>query len=189
MNLSEICTHIYTVGIFTWESNFYRSWYPSLSAHPSSPLGQYNAYVSQAAKGAREDQDTLLNVFERVESFLQRLKKYKNVPPTKEMMDKITRIMVELLTILGIATVKSEEINQGRMSEYFSTRRSPLAERFSEKYVKKLIGRTDSDMEGALKSLDKLTNEAALEAKAKVARATYTLTHSFAHGQHYMGWG
>ena len=41
---------------------------------------------------------------------------------------------------------------------------SPLTEIFSGKYLKKLIGRTD--MEDALKKLDKLTNEEARMATA-----------------------
>jgi hypothetical protein len=36
------------------------------------------------------------------------------VPPTTEMMDTHIQIMVEVLTILGIAT---KEIKQGRMGE------------------------------------------------------------------------
>ena len=39
------------------------------------------------------------------------------MPPTTEMMDMIIQIMVEVLSILGIAT---KEIKQGRISEYFT---------------------------------------------------------------------
>jgi hypothetical protein len=39
---------------------------------------------------------------------------YTQVPPTTEMMDTIVQIMVEVLTILGIAT---KEMKQGRISE------------------------------------------------------------------------
>ena len=45
-----------------------------------------------------------------------------------------------------------------------------LTERFSEKHAKKLIGRTD--LEDALKRLDKLTHEQAQMASAEVQRAT-----------------
>ena len=38
------------------------------------------------------------------------------MPPTQEMMGIIIQIMVEVLSILGIAT---KEIKQGRMSECF----------------------------------------------------------------------
>jgi hypothetical protein len=49
-----------------------------------------------------------------MESFFRRLEIYTEVPPTMEMMDTIILIMVEVLSILGIAT---KEIKQGRMSE------------------------------------------------------------------------
>jgi hypothetical protein len=49
-----------------------------------------------------------------MEGFFRRLEVYTKVPPTTEMMDTIIRIMVEVLSILGIAT---KEIKQGRMSE------------------------------------------------------------------------
>ena len=49
--------------------------------------------------------------------FLRRLETYTQAPPTTEMMDIIIQIMVEVLSILGIAT---KEIKQGRMSEYIA---------------------------------------------------------------------
>ena len=77
---------------------------------------QYNVYISQAAKDVQGGQDTLVDAFERIESFFRRLEIYTDVPPTAEMMDTIIRIMVEVLSILGIAT---KEIKQGRLSELF----------------------------------------------------------------------
>jgi hypothetical protein len=77
--------------------------------------GHYNAYVSQAAKDSRASQDTLIDIFERIDMFLRRLEIYTEVPSTEEMMDIIIQIMVEVLSILGIAT---KEIKQGRMSKY-----------------------------------------------------------------------
>ena len=70
--------------------------------------------IFQAAKDVRKGQDTLIDVFERIENFLRRLDVYIQVPPTAEMMDTIIQIMAEVLTILGIAM---KEIKQGRMSE------------------------------------------------------------------------
>ena len=52
----------------------------------------------------------------------------------------------------------------------------PLAERYSEKYVKKLIGRTD--IEDALKRLDKLTHEEAWMGIAQNLRAVHTVGES-----------
>jgi hypothetical protein len=62
----------------------------------------------------RGGQNTLVDVFERIESFIRRLEIYTEVRPTTEMMDTIIQIMVEVISILGIAT---KEIKQGRMSE------------------------------------------------------------------------
>jgi hypothetical protein len=50
---------------------------------------------------------------------------------------------------------------------------SPVTEECSEKYGKRLIGRTD--MEDALKRLDKLTNEEARMAIAENLRATHAV--------------
>ena len=50
---------------------------------------------------------------------------------------------------------------------------SPLTGLLSEKYWKKLVGRTD--VEDALKRLDKLTNEEARMATAQVLKATNTV--------------
>jgi hypothetical protein len=74
-----------------------------------------NAYISQAAKDARASHDTLLDIFERIEMFFQRLGIYTEVPPTIEMTDITIQIMVEVLSILGIAT---KEVKYGRMSKY-----------------------------------------------------------------------
>ena len=45
--------------------------------------------------------------------FFRRLEIYTEVPPTTEMMDIITQIMVEVLSILGMVT---KGIKQGQMS-------------------------------------------------------------------------
>ena len=84
---------------------------------PSRALINCNAPTSQAAKDVRESQDTLINIFERIEMFFRRLEVYAEVPPTTEMMDINVQIMAEVLSILGIAT---KEIKQGRMSKCFS---------------------------------------------------------------------
>ena len=67
----------------------------------------------QAAKDARASQDTMIDIFERIEMFFRRLEAYTQVPPTTEMTDMIIQIMVEVICILGIAT---KEIKQGRLS-------------------------------------------------------------------------
>jgi hypothetical protein len=86
------------------------------------------------------------------------------------MMDIIGKILVEVLSILAIAT---KEIRQGRTSEYFTYITSPPIKRSPEKYMKKLIGRTD--IKDALKRLDKLTQEEARMATAQVLKATHSV--------------
>jgi len=71
-------------------------------------------YIPQAAKDVRASQDALIDIFERIEMFFRCLEVYTQVSPTTEMMDIIIQIMVEVLSILRIAT---KEIKQGRLSE------------------------------------------------------------------------
>jgi hypothetical protein len=71
-------------------------------------------YVSQAAKGVRASQNTVLDIFGRIETFFRRLDVYTEVESTPEMMDMMVQITAEVLSILGIAT---KEIKQGRTSE------------------------------------------------------------------------
>ncbi len=50
--------------------------------------------------------------------FFKRLEQYIEVRPTAAMTDIIGKIMVEVISILGIVT---KEVRRGRMSTYFST--------------------------------------------------------------------
>jgi len=84
--------------------------YPILSLCTSD----FNTYIPQAARDVLSSQETLIDIFERIENFFRRLEVYTEVPPTPEMMDMMVKIMVEILSILGIAT---KEIKQGRTSE------------------------------------------------------------------------
>jgi hypothetical protein len=58
-------------------------------------------------------QDILIDIFVRIESFFKRLESYTEVRPTDAMTDVIVKIMIEVLSILAIAT---KEIKQGRSS-------------------------------------------------------------------------
>ena len=69
---------------------------------------------SKAAKAVSDSQDVLATVFERIENFFKRLETYVEVPPTAGMTDIIVKIMVEVLSILSIAT---KELKQSRASE------------------------------------------------------------------------
>ena len=62
----------------------------------------------------RASHDTLIEIFERIETFFQRLEIYTRVSPPPEMIDVIVKIMVEVISILGMAT---KEMKQGRTSK------------------------------------------------------------------------
>ena len=47
--------------------------------------------------------------------FFRRLEIYTELPLTMEMMDTMIQIMIEILSVLGIAT---KDIKQGRTSKY-----------------------------------------------------------------------
>ena len=80
-------------------------------------MGCCNTYISQAAKDFRASQDTFIDIFERIEMFFRRLEIHTEVRPTTEMMGIIVQILVEVLSILGIAT---KEMKQGRISKYLA---------------------------------------------------------------------
>ncbi len=108
-----------------------------------------------------------------MESFFRRLEVYTEVQPTTEMKDIIVKIIVGVLSILAIAT---KEINQSRMSGFlllYITNTLPLTELCSETYLKRLIGSTD--IEDALKKLDKLTQEEARMASTQMLKATHSV--------------
>ena len=72
---------------------------------------------TQAAQDATASQDKLIKIFNRIEHFFRRLEIYTGVTPTMAMTDIVVEIMVEVLTILAIAT---KELKRGRLSELIS---------------------------------------------------------------------
>ena len=99
-----------------------------------------------------------------------RLESYKDVPPTSAMMDMIVKIMVEVISILSIATA---EIKRGRRSEQITGDFSLLSDICLGKYLNKLLGK--SDIDGALKRLDTLTQEEARMAIAELLKMTHMM--------------
>ena len=78
-------------------------------------MGHCNTCVSQAAKDLRASQDTLVDIFDRIENFFRRLEIYTEMEPTTGMVNIIIKIMAEVISVLGIAT---KEIKRGRISRY-----------------------------------------------------------------------
>ncbi|KAI9438080.1 hypothetical protein H4582DRAFT_2098857 [Lactarius indigo] len=105
-----------------------------------------------ATKDVAASKDTLAELFERIGFFFNRLEAYTEVTPTAAMTNIITKIMMEVLTIFGIAT---KELRRGS----------------AKKLLKKLAGRTD--LEDAVKKLDRLTQEEARIALAEVLKITH----------------
>ena len=82
----------------------------------------------QAVNGVLEDYDTIADLLESVEHFLNRLEIYTKIPPTlsvteidmaeismAEISEMIVKILVEVLSILALAT---KQLQQGTLSEY-----------------------------------------------------------------------
>ena len=118
----------------------------------------------QAASVVASSYDALLDLFECLANFLGRLEIYTTIPPTQGMTDIIIKILVELLSVLALAT---KQVKQGRFSEYqwaaaytLSVSQCP-----TEKFAKKLLG--DSEIETVLRRLDRLTQD---EARITVAQ-------------------
>jgi hypothetical protein len=78
------------------------------------------------------------------------------------MTDIIVKIMVELLSVLALAT---KQVKQGRFSKCAVIHTLPVAEYSTEKFAKKLLG--DSEIEAILQRLDRLTQD---EARVTVAQ-------------------
>jgi hypothetical protein len=111
---------IYFSGILPCESNLCWYWDPPLGEHLCPFHRPSHADTTQAVKDVESSRSVLFNIFERIENFFRRLETYTAIPATAEMMDVIGKIMVEVLSILAIAT---KEIKQGRTSELTSTMR------------------------------------------------------------------
>jgi len=106
-----------------------------------------------AASGVTSSYDALLELFDCLGNFLKRLEIYITIPPTTMMLDIIVKIMVEVLSVLALAT---KQIKQGRF----------------KKFAKKLFG--ESEVEAVLHKLDRLTQDE--------ARMTVTQTLGVVHG-------
>ena len=121
--------------------------------------------VLQAAKDVVASKDVLAELFEHIGFFFQRLEAYTEATPTAAMTDIIIEIMVEVLKIFAIAT---KELKQGSASEFWTAYVWISTQVRVEKFLKRVTGRTD--LEDAVKRLDRLTQEEARMALAEVLR-------------------
>ena len=68
----------------------------------------------QTAIGVGTSYDALVDLFECVGNFLNRLRIYTEIPFSPSMTDIIIKIMVEVLSVLSLAT---NQVKQGRLSK------------------------------------------------------------------------
>jgi hypothetical protein len=125
--------------------------------------------LSQAAKDVIASHGKLVNLFERIQSFLRRLSIYTGIPMTAAMTQLLGKIMGQVLSILALST---KEMIRGRTSERNWLDVALLANYGTEKFLNRLIGRTE--VEDALERLDMLTRE---ETGMTVAR-NLAVTHA-----------
>ena len=166
----DLSSDIIFLGILSRECDIFRCRRPPLGNHrlvlPYSDISDTERI--QAAKDTLASQGALVDIFGRIENFFRRLETYTEVPTTEAMKDIIVKIMVE---VLGIFAIVTKELKQGRASELIRDTTLPVADRNSEKYMKKLIGR--KDIEDALSRLDRLTQEEARMATAQVMKVAH----------------
>ena len=72
----------------------------------------------QTASDVSSSYDALIDLFECIGSFLKRLRIYTDLPLSPSMTDIIVKIMVELLSVLALAT---KQTKQGRFSRRILT--------------------------------------------------------------------
>ncbi|KAH9964684.1 hypothetical protein BGW80DRAFT_1447977 [Lactifluus volemus] len=125
---------------------------PSPHAKPARAILCGVEVLLVTAVEVRASYDLLVDLFECVGNFLQRLRIYTRVPFNSAMTDIIVKILVEVLSVLALAT---KQIKQGRL----------------KKFAKKLLG--ERDIEAVLRRMDRLTLD---ETRMTVAQ-TYELVH------------
>ena len=79
----------------------------------------------------------LVDLFARIDNFIMRLEYYKDIPPTNAMSDIVVKIIVEVISILSIATA---EIKQ-RRSERIASNLSFLSHISVGRYLNRLLGK------------------------------------------------
>lgn len=125
----------------------------------------------RAAVAVGTSYDALVELFECVSNFLGRLRVYTEIPSTPTMSGILVTIMVEVLSVLALAT---KQIKQGRFSKPLVAyvHIFPIADLGAEKFAKKLLG--ESEIEAVTQRLDRLTLDE--------ARLTIAQTLQVVHG-------
>jgi hypothetical protein len=86
------------------------------------------------------------------------------------MTDMMVKILVELLSVLALAT---KQVEQGRFSKCAVTYTLSMAECATEKFAQKLLG--EGEIEAVLQRLDRLTQDEARMTGAQTLSVVYGL--------------
>jgi hypothetical protein len=113
--------------------------------------------------GSRQVTMPSLNLFECLGNFLKRLEVYTTIPPTPMMMDLIIKIMVELLSVLALATNK---LSRGGSVSAPSDIRY-LCSMCHREIREEVVGGKKDKIQAALERLDRLTKDEGLSAVAQ----------------------
>ena len=92
------------------------------------------------------------------------------MPLSKDFMELLGKIMAQIVSTLALST---KAMTERRMSEFIDAVCSLLADYFSEKLLKRLMGKTD--VEDALLRLDSLTKEESLMVAARNLEVTHAI--------------
>ena len=139
----------------------------------SCPFRLFNNLAFQTASGLSSSHDAILELFECVGNFLSRLSIYAELPMSPPMYEVIMKIMVEVLSMLSLAT---RQIKQGRFSKRLATYIFLITKFRAEKFSKKLLG--ESEIEAVLQRLDRLTLEESRTTTAQTLEVVYGLVHN-----------
>jgi hypothetical protein len=132
--------------------------------------------VIQAVKNFIASYEVLVNLFERIQFFLQRLHHYTAVPLTSEMTLLLGKILAQVLSVLALST---KVMKERRISEPFSLMCSFMAHYDTEAFLRRLLGK--KEVEDSLDRLDMLTKEE----KLLVAAKNLKFTHKVERGAHH----
>ena len=89
---------------------------PSCLPYVLSPILSaylHDIQVPQAVRDVSASYDALIDLFASFENFLSRLSIYIGVPLAPALMNVLVKIIVELLSMLALAT---KQVKQGRLS-------------------------------------------------------------------------
>jgi hypothetical protein len=128
----------------------------------------------QAAGKETSSYYALVELFECLGNFLKRLEIYTTIPPSPLMTEIIVKIMVQLLSVLALATKK---VKEGRFSKCAVIYTLPVAQCATGKFTKKLLS-GEREIEDALQRLDRLTQD---EVRMTVAQ-TLGVVHGLVGG-------